>query len=41
MKNVVKANHLWHWTPNTDVLDYTEWWAGFPQEEMEQEYQEL
>ena len=38
---MVKANHLWHQTLVVDVLDYVEWWAGFPQEEMEQKYQEL
>ena len=32
---------MWHRTPIADVLDYVEWWAGFPQEEMEEEYQEL
>ena len=41
LKNVARANHSWHWTPVADVLDYTEWWVGFPQEEMDQEYQEL
>ena len=41
LRNVAKANHLWHWTPVGDALNYAEWWAGFPQEEMEQEYQEL
>ena len=41
LKNVARANHLWHRTPVADVLDYVEWWAGFPQEEMDQEYQEL
>ena len=39
LKNVVKANHLWHWTPVVDALDYMEWWAELPQEEMDQEYQ--
>ena len=41
LRNVAKANHLWHWTPVADALDYVEWWAEFPQEEMDQEYQEL
>ena len=41
LRNVARANHSWHRTPVADVLDYTEWWAGFPQEEMEEEYQEL
>ena len=41
LKNVAKSSHLWHWTPIADVLDYAEWWVEFPQEEMDQEYQEL
>ena len=41
LKNVTKASHSWHWTPVADALDYAEWWAEFPQEEMDQEYQEL
>ena len=41
LKNVARANHSWHRTPVADALDYTEWWVGFPQEEMDQEYQEL
>ena len=41
LKNIVKTNHSWHWTPFTDALNYVEWWVGFPQEEMKQEYQEL
>ena len=41
LRNVMKANHSWHRTPVTDTLDYAEWWAEFPQEEMDQEYQEL
>ena len=41
LKNVARANHLWHRTPIANALDYAEWWAGFPQEEMDQEYQEL
>ena len=41
LKNVARANHSWHRTPVTDALNYTEWWAGFPQEEMDREYQEL
>ena len=40
-KNVARASHSWHRTPVADVLDYAEWWAGFPQEEMDREYQEL
>ena len=40
-KNVARASHSWHRTPITDALDYAEWWVGFPQEEMEEEYQEL
>ena len=34
-------SHSWHQNPVGDTLDYTEWWAEFPQEEMEEEYQEL
>ena len=41
LKNLVKASHLWHQTPIADALDYAEWWAEFPQEEMDWEYQEL
>ena len=41
LKNVVRASHSWHRSPVGDVLDYVEWWAEFPQEEMEEEYQEL
>ena len=41
LRNVVKANHSWHQTPVADALDYMEWWVGFPQEEMDQEFQEL
>ena len=41
LKNIMKANHLWHRTPIADALDYMEWWVGFPQEEMDQEFQEL
>ena len=41
LRNVAKASHSWHWTPVGDALDYAEWWAEFPQEEMEEEYQEL
>ena len=41
LRNVAKASHSWHRTPVMDMLDYTEWWAGFPQEEIEEEYQEL
>ena len=41
LKNMVKASHSWYQTPVADALDYVEWWVGFPQEEMEQEYQEL
>ena len=41
LKNVARANHSWHWTPVADALDYAEWWVGFPQEEMDREYQEL
>ena len=41
LKNVAKANHSWHWIPIVDVLDYAEWWAEFPQEEMDWECQEL
>ena len=41
LKNVTRANHSWHQTPIADVLNYTEWWVGFPQEEMDWEYQEL
>ena len=41
LRNMAKASHLWHRTPVADVLDYTEWWVGFPQEEIEEEYQEL
>ena len=41
LRNVVKASHLWHQTPVADALNYAEWWVGFPQEEMEREYQEL
>ena len=41
LRNVARASHSWHRTPVTDALDYAEWWAGFPQEEMEEEYQEL
>ena len=40
-KNVARASHSWHRTPVADALNYAEWWAGFPQEEMEEEYQEL
>ena len=40
-KNVARASHSWHRTPVADALDYAEWWAGFPQEEMDREYQEL
>ena len=41
LKNVARVNHSWHQTPVTDALDYVEWWAGFPQEEMDRKYQEL
>ena len=41
LKNVARASHSWHWTPIGDTLNYVEWWAGFPQEEIEEEYQEL
>ena len=41
LKKVAKESHSWHWTPIADTLDYVEWWAEFPQEEMDQEYQEL
>ena len=41
LKNVARASHSWHQTPVADALDYVEWWAGFPQEEMDREYQEL
>ena len=41
LKNVAKVSHLWHRTTVTNVLNYAEWWAGFPQEEMDREYQEL
>ena len=41
LKNVARASHSWHRTPVADALNYAEWWAGFPQEEMEEEYQEL
>ena len=41
LRNVMRVNHLWHWTPIVDVMDYMEWWAGFLKEEMDQEYQEL
>ena len=38
LRNVVRASHSWHRTPIMDVLNYMEWWAGFPQEEIEEEY---
>ena len=41
LRNVVRASHSWHRTPIVDALNYMEWWAGFPQEEIEEEYQEL
>ena len=41
LKNVARANHSWHRTPVADALDYAEWWAGFREEEMDREYQEL
>ena len=41
LKNVARASHSWHQTPVPDALDKAEWWAGFPQEEMDREYQEL
>ena len=41
LRNIAKANHSWHQTPVTDAVDYAEWWVGFSQEEMDQEYQEL
>ena len=41
LKNVARASHSWHRTPVANALDYAEWWAGFPQEEMDREYQEL
>ena len=41
LRNVVKASHLWHRNPVRDALDYADWWAEFPLEEMEEEYQEL
>ena len=41
LRNVARASHSWHRTPIVDALNYMEWWAGFPQEEIEEEYQEL
>ena len=41
LRNIAKANYSWHWTPVMDVMDYTKWWAGFPQEKMDWEFQEL
>ena len=41
LRNVAKASHLWHRTPIVDALNYMEWWVGFQQEEIEEEYQEL
>ena len=41
LKDVMKANHSWYRTSVADAMDYAEWWAEFPQEEMDWEYQEL
>ena len=41
LRNIVRANHSWHQNPIRDALNYADWWAGFPLEEMEEEYQEL
>ena len=41
LRNVARANHSWHRNSVGDALDYTDWWAEFPLEEMEEEYQEL